>query len=190
MLDPFQNAALFLINIIFDIYLFILMIRFILCWVRADESNSITRIVIRVTQPIVGPLRKIIPTLRNIEFATLFLILLLAMLKFFFVSLLVFGVPNIVGLIILGLADTLKLLVNTFFYAIILQVILFWLNQSHTPIYRMLTELIAPIMHPLQKVIPPVGSIDISPIPALILLELIIILIVNPIFNLGLSAFG
>lgn len=191
MLDPLHNAGIFLINIIFDIYLLILTVRFILCWVRAEESNPVTKFVIRATQPLIAPLRVIIPTIKNVELSTLLLIILLAILKFFLVSLVVFGLPNILGLIILGLADTLKLIVNTFFYAIILQVILTWINQDLSPVGRMLTQLVSPIMRPLQRVIPPIGGIDISPIPALILLELIIITVVNFSFSVGLTiAFG
>lgn len=192
MLNPLQNAELFLINTLFDLYLLILMIRFILCWVRADYFNPVTRFIVRMTQPIISPLRRLIPTYANIEFATLFFILVLEVAKFFLVGLIVFGMPKAVaGILILACADTLKLLLNAFFYAIFLSAILSWFQPGYSPMVQLLTRLTSPIMQPIQRLIPPVGGFDLSPIPALIILQLLIIVLVSPLQTIGMGiAFG
>ena len=93
--------------------------------------------------------------------------------------------PNILGLFILSLGDAIKLLLDTFFYAILLHAILSWV-QPGLPINNLLYKFTSPIMNPLRRYIPLVGGIDITPIPALIILQLLIILLVNPLMTLGL----
>ena len=186
MLSPIQNAEMFLVNTLFDLYLLILMIRLILCWARADYFNPITRFIIVCTQPIIAPLRRLLPTYAKIEFSTLFLIILLNTLKFFLVGLIAIGIPkNSLGLLLLASVDAFKLLLNTFFYAIFLQAIISWIQPGFSPIAVLLTQLTAPIMRPIQRVMPTFGGFDLSPIPALILLQLLIILVANPLMNLG-----
>lgn len=188
MTTPIQDAELFLINTIFDLYLLILMIRFILCWVRSNYFNPITRFIINCTQPIVAPLRRLLPTYHGIEFATLVWILIIATLKFFLIGLVIVGLPKVpAGLLVLACANALKLLLNTFFYAILLQAILSWVQPGYSPLGELLFQITTPIMRPIRRVIPPLGGIDISPLPALIILQLLLIVLVNPMMTQGMG---
>jgi YggT family protein len=184
MSDTLRAATLFLITTVFNLYLFVLMVRLILAWVNADYFHPATQFVLKCTNFLVKPLKTYIPNYRRLETATLVCILVIAAIKFFFISLLSFGLPNVVGLLILSVTDALKLLLETFFYAIFLQAILSWL-QPGSPIARVLDQFNAPIMHPLQRLIPPVGGFDISPIPALIILQLLILVLVKEFIYLG-----
>lgn len=186
MLDPLQNAELFLINAFFQLYLFILVIRFVLCWTRADYFNPVTQFVVKFTQPIIKPLRRFIPTISYIEIATLVVIVLLAAIKYFLIGLITFGAPkNPAGLFILGSAEALKLLVNLFFYAILIQSLLSWVQMGYSPVANLLAQITAPIMRPMQRLVPQTGGFDLSPIPALILLQLLLILFVEPLLRFG-----
>lgn len=188
MITPLQNGELFLIDAGFDLYLMILTFRFILAWVGADQFNPITRFIIKATQPLIIFFRKFLPTVKNIELSTLALIILVDALKFFLASIIVIGLPfHFFGLFILALADTIRLLLNTFFWSIILQAVLSLVQQGYTPVSRMLQQVTAPILAPIQRIIPPIGGIDISPIPALILLRLITIVLVEPMIGTGMS---
>lgn len=191
MQNSLSMAALFLINTIFDLYLLILMARIILAWVHADYYSPLTQIIVKLTKPIIDPLRRFIPNFKGIELSTLLVILILEIIKFFLIGLLTIGFPgNILGIFILAAADVIKIFLNTFFYAILIQAILSWI-QPYSPVIRMLSQLTYPVMRPIQKYIPPVGGFDISPIPAMIILQLLIILIVGPLQNIGMQiAFG
>lgn len=184
-MNALQNAELFLINTLFDLYLIILVIRLVLCWVRADYFNPVTQFIVKLTKPIAS-LRKIFPTRYNIEFATLILILFLEIIKYTLIVIITFNFPkNFSGIFILSCADFLKLIINTFFYAIFLQAILSWIQPGYSPITQILGKMSSPIIRPIQRILPPIAGFDISPIPALLLLQLIIILIINPFYNLG-----
>ena len=190
MSDTLRSALLFLLNSLFDLYLFVLMVRIILVWVRSNYFNPVTQFVVRVTDFLVQPMRKVIPNFRHIEIATVVLALLVEMLKFFLISCLSYGMPNPLGLPILAFADILYLLIKTFTYAIILQAILSFVQPS-SPLAGTLARFVSPVMRPVQRLVPPVGGIDLSPIPALIGLQLLSIVLVGPLMTLGQGvAFG
>jgi len=191
MQNSLNSAGLFLINTLFDLYLIILMARVILAWAHADYYSPLTQIIVRLTKPLVDPLRRFIPTYNKIEFSTLLIIVILEVLKFFLIGLLLIGLPsNVLGLFILAFSDVIKIFLNTFFYAILIQAILSWI-QPYSPVIPMLSQLTSPIMRPIKRIVPPVGGFDISPIPAMIILQLLIILLVGPLQNMGMRvAFG
>lgn len=182
-----QNGLLFLIQTLFDLYLFILVLRLLLAFVGAHYFDPITQFIIRCTDFIVKPLRRHIPNYRRVEISTLVIILSLELIKYILIGFLNFNSISMSGLIILSLADVLKLTIQTFFYAIILQAILSWV-QPHSPVNMLLYKINSPIMRPIQRLIPPVGGIDISPIPAMIVLQLLMIMIVNPLMTTGFAA--
>lgn len=191
MPNPIHNATIFLITTLFDLYLFVLMVRVILVHARADYFNPLSQFVVKLTQPIINPLRRILPNVAHFELASIFLILALEVLKFFLISIMVTGVPHITGLLILAIGDAAKILLNTFFYAILFQVLLSWIQPGYSPVGRVLSLITSPIMKPIQRIVPPIGGMDISPIPALIILQLLMILVITPLLNVGLRmSFG
>jgi YggT family protein len=172
-----NNAVLFLINTLFDLYLFVLCIRLILAWSRADYFNPITRIIIQLTQPIIAPLRRLIPNYARIEFSTLFFIIVLEMIKIYLLSLLIMGGAPIAIIFLTAIQAFIRLVLNTFFYAIIVYVILSWISPGYSPLGQVLTQLSSPILRPCQRLIPPIGGLDLSPILALIALQFLMILL-------------
>lgn len=177
MTDSFENAGVFLISTLFNLYLFVLVVRLILAFVQANYFNPLTQLIIKLTQPLVAPLRRVIPTYRGIEYSTLVLILFFELLKIILLSAMTIGLPNMVELFVFTVADSLKLILNTFFYAILLRAILSWFQPGFSPAGQLLEQISSPIMRPLQRMIPPINGIDITPIPALIILQLLVILL-------------
>ena len=179
-----QTALIFLISTLFDLYLFVLIIRLVLAWVRSHYYDPLTQFVVKLTQFLVNPLRRIIPNIGRLETACLVIIIAFVMIKFFIISMLSFGTVNPLGLFIMTAADTLRLLIQTFFYAILFQCILSFV-QPQSPINYTLQQFTAPIMRPIRRWIPLIAGIDISPIPAIIGLQLLLMLIVQPLMMWG-----
>lgn len=180
-----DNAAVFLINALFDLLIFVFLIRIILVAIRADYFNPLSQIIIKFTKPIITPLRRVIPNIKRIELASIFVVILLECLKFCLLGLVLTGLPNTLGLIMLAVADALRALVNLFFYAIIVQALMSWVNQGYSPAANLLAKITGPVVNPFRRIIPPIGGIDISPIPAMLMLQLIIILFITPMLSLG-----
>lgn len=184
MPDSLRLAELFLVNTIFDLYLFVLAVRLLLVYAGANYFDQITQMVVKITDFIVKPVRRVIPNVGRVELSTIVIMLLIQCIKFFLVAMITFGLPNFLGIIILAFTDSLKIILLTLFYAILIQVILTWI-QPHSPVLRTFMQMTSPLMKPLHRLIPPIGGIDITPIPALILLQLMMILIVNPLTQFG-----
>ena len=137
MPETMLAGLLFLINTVFDLYLFVLIVRVILVWSGANYFHPVTQFIVKLTDFLVKPLRRIIPNVRGIELSSVFLIIVLEIIKFLVVTTLSYGMPNILGVIVLALADFFKLIILTFFYAILLQAILSWI-QPRSPMNRIL----------------------------------------------------
>lgn len=174
MSNTLTTAMIFLSKTIFDLYLLALCARLILAFAQANYFNPITRFVIMITQPIIAPLRQVIPTYFRIEFSTLLLMILLATLKLFVISHLLSVTMSIDSLLMEGLFSAIKLILTVLFYAILISGILSLLTPVQTPLSQVLTQLASPVLRPIQRLIPPVGGFDVSPIPALIILKLFI----------------
>lgn len=187
-MNPLINATIFLIKILFNFYILILMLRLILQWGRISTLNPLSHFLLTVTNPVIKPLQRFFPKRSKIEWATLVTLILLQMITLALISWLSADiVPNIAALIVLSIASLLKLLINIFFYAIIIMIILSWVNPTlQNPLTNILFYLTEPLMRPARRFIPPIGGFDFSPIAVIIVLQLLIIIFVQPLLHFGL----
>lgn len=186
MFDAMHSGVLFLISTVFDLFIFLLIVRLILVWCGASYFDPFTQFIVKLTDFVVKPLRRVVPNVRRYESASILLIVLLDIIKFFIICSITFGMPNFLGVLIMAGGDVIKNIMQLFFYAIILQAILSWV-QPQAPINRILLQITAPIMRPLRRFIPLINGIDITPIPAMIILQLLIIIVASPIIKIGYS---
>jgi len=162
-----MNPFIFLIDILFQLYATALLIRVILQWVRADFYNPISQFIVKITDPLVLPLRKIIPGFGGIDAATLILAILIIAIK----VILVYQTVDPLAIGALALGQTIILVISVFLYSIIIQAILSWVNPDpYNPAVSLLNSLTQPILNPFKKLMPPVSGMDISPIFAIITL--------------------
>ena len=120
------NAGVFLVQTLFGLYMGAVLIRFLLAWVRADFYNPISQFLVKVTNPVLVPLRRVIPSLGRIDLATIVLLLALQMLELVVVGL-ISGVSfKPVGLLVLLVAQLLALLFQIYFVTILIQGVLSW----------------------------------------------------------------
>lgn len=184
-----NNAGLFLLQSIFDLYIFIVMLRIILQWVGADYANPLFQLAARLTNPPLKPIRRLIPTLHGIDIAAIVLLLVLEIIKLtILIWLQIYAIPRIGGLGVLAFAELLNQLINIFFYAILGLAILSWFSPlAHNPVIDVLYRISEPLMRPIRRVLPPIAGFDLSPIPVLIILKLLAIVIVQPLVQIGVA---
>lgn len=189
MINPLDNAGLFLVQSVFDIYIFIVILRIVLQWVQADLRNPLFAFIAKLTTPPLKPFRRFIPAVHGIDIAAIVFLLVLELVKISLLVWLQIGfIPHFGGLIVLSFAEILNQIINIFFYAIIALAILSWLNPlAHSPLIDILVRVTEPIMRPVRRVIPAIGGLDISPIPVLIALKLLAMLIVQPLIQIGIA---
>jgi YggT family protein len=165
----------YLVQTLLSLYLVTMLLRFLLQLVRADFYNPISQFIVKVTNPLVIPLRKLVPGLGGIDLASLLLALLLQ-LAGIVVLLLINGLapPGIFLLLVWSALGVLGLLVNIYFFALLAMIILSWVaaGSRHPAIY-LLYQITEPVMAPFRRVLPAMGGLDFSPILVFILINII-----------------
>jgi len=180
------NPLVFLISTLFDFYILIVMLRFIFQLVRADFYNPMSQFIVKVTSPLLLPLRRIIPAMGKIDSSCVFLLLALQLVKLSIVGLLSGGMFAIGMLLVLAIAETISLVFSVFIYGILIQVILSWVSPgTHNPITAVLYSITEPVLGPFRRLIPPVSGFDLSPIAALLALQVAKMLVMPPILALA-----
>ncbi len=164
-----DNPFIFLIDTLFDIYIAIVLLRFLLQQVGADFFNPISQFIVKATQKPVLITRRIIPSFRGIDLATLSLAVLLIFTKLIILLALGGFQPSISALLIQSLYDLIQLIFDIFIFAIFVQAILSWVNPDpYNPVSAVLHSLTRPILQPIKKRLPLMGGLDLSTIAALI----------------------
>lgn len=165
-MDALRDIANLLVQTLCQLFLLALMMRVLLQLARADSYNPISQFLIKVTQPLLKPMRRIIPSIGKIDTATVVAILLIQMLTTAtLVALQGYSIPNPLFLFIWGALGAIGMLVNIYFIAILASIIISWVAPgSYNPLILLLHQLTEPVMTPFRKIIPPMGGLDLSPI--------------------------
>ncbi len=182
----FSNPALYLIDALFGLYLIAVMLRFLLQLVRASFHNPVCQFLVKITNPPLIPLRRIIPGFKGVDIASLFLLFVIQLAAILLKLLIIGESFSIVVIIPIVIADLLSLTLNVFMVAILIQVVLSWVGQGvHNPITTTIFSLTEPVLRPVRRLIPPLAGMDLSPLVVLISIPLIKMLVISPISNLG-----
>ena len=173
-MSAFYAIAVYLIQTLLSLYLGAMLLRFILQMVRADFYNPICQFVVKITNPLVIPVRRVIPGYGGFDIASLLLAILLQIAGIAAIFLIRFGaIPAPVPLILGGVLGVLALLVQMYFFALLAMIILSWVAQgSRHPAIFLLHQITEPLMAPVRKMLPSMGGLDFSPILAFILINI------------------
>lgn len=183
----FAQAALYLIEIVFGLYILAVLLRYLLARVRADFYNPLSQFLVKITNPPIKPLRRFIPGYLGIDWPSIILLLFLQGLEIIMIALVSNGhIPATPGLFVLIIANLLKTVIYVHMFIIIIQIVISWVNPgAYNPITVIMYQLSEPILKPARRLIPPAGGFDFSPMIAIIVMQLMIILLVSPLMDLG-----
>jgi YggT family protein len=177
---------IFLIDTIFSLYLFALVLRFLFQWSGADYQNPLSQFLIRITHPPLRILRRFIPSFGRIDTAALALMLALQMLSDTLIFLIQSTLPSMGFIAIWSLAQLLDLVLNIFFYAILIRALLSWIGPTqYNPAVSLLYSLTEPLLQASRRLLPASGGMDFSPIIPIIGIQLIKMLLLPPLQQLA-----
>lgn len=180
------NPIEFLINTLIGLYILTVMLRFLLAAVRADFYNPVSQFLVKVTNPVLLPLRRVLPSVGKIDTSALVLMLLLQLISFTLIALLRGGQISFLLLFILSLAELISLFLNVLLFSILIQVVISWINPgTYNPAVSLLYSITEPVLRPCRRLIPPISGLDLSPLVALIAIQLIKMLLLPPIYALA-----
>lgn len=180
------NALQFLLQSIVGMFAIIVLLRFYLQLVSAPFQNPASQFVVALSNFIVKPTRRFIPSWKGFDLSTLLLAFIAEWIVEFGLRwladfpFLVAGSAVWIALLGLAITDILKLSIYIFLYATIIQAVLSWVNP-YSPVAPVLNALTRPLLKPLQQLIPLVGGFDLSPIAVFIGAQLLIMLFIMPL---------
>jgi len=178
------QALYFIVKTLTQLYLLLLVLRFWLPWLRADFRNPIAQGILRFTSPLIVPVRRLLPSVGRLDTATILVAFVLEYLTVF-ALLAIFGQKVEPAYVAWTAALELVILsLNLFFFAVIVRIVLSWVApQSFSPVTAIVNTIAEPVLAPFRRIIPSAGSLDISPIFAVIALQACVIFLqsVKPI---------
>ena len=173
------QALIFIIDVFAGLYLLLLLLRFLIPWLRIDFRDPLAQGILKLTSPVVIPVRRFLPAIGRVDTATIVVAFVIQYLVVMIIFLLV-GAPVVSALAIAveSVFRLLGLIINIFMFGILLSIILSWIApNSHNPAVGIVRAIADPVLRPFRRVIPPMGGFDISPIFALVALGVVRILL-------------
>lgn len=172
----------FLVKTLIELYVMVLLIRIWMQWSRCDFYNPLAQFIVKVTQPIIRPMRKVIPALGPIDTSSLLLAFVLTTLKYPVLLLIQVGVLSLDPQnLLVGLLSLLKSAGTVVFWVIIVRSLMSWISQGRSPVEYVLIQMTEPMMAPIRRLLPAMGGIDFS--------AMIVILILYALNYLGMDIF-
>lgn len=172
------NAIVFIVNTLAQLYLFVLLLRFWLPWLGADFRNPIAQAILKLTSPVVIPVRRIVPPVGRLDTATVLVAFIIQYLTIVVVLIMVRQTAGFVPIALTALVNLVLLSLRLFTFAIIVRVILSWIAPAgYNPALAIIHTLTDRILRPFRRVIPPLGGLDLSPLFAIILLMAVTIIV-------------
>ena len=172
------NAISYLVGTLIDLYIAAVLLRLLLQWARADFYNPVCQFLVKVTNPVIVPMRRVIPSIRRLDTASVVLMLVLEFFSVWVASRISSNPLGAEQIMIFSLVKLVSTLLMTYFFLIIASVILSWVGaQMRHPVIPLVYQLTEPVLRPFRRIIPPIAGIDLSPLFALITLRFLLLLI-------------
>lgn len=179
------NAFSFLLELAFSLVVTLFVLRVLAEAARADFHNPLSQFLYRATNPILAPLRRVIPNWRRINLAALLLAWLAMVIKWALLLTLMGAAPHPLGLLVLGAADLLDFVLLFYLVLIFVWSLMSMLQIDRgQPVLRLLGAIVEPLMRPLRgKLV--VGMLDFSPMVVMLGIILARLLIAAPLLDFG-----
>ncbi len=189
----FLGFSNLVVQIIFGLLIFFVMARFILQLVRADFYNPISQMFVKITNPMLRPLRKVVPGVFGLDMAAIVLLIILQCIELVLTHT-ISGMQSIGGINlhnpVLFILEAIGTLINhaawLYLICIFITIIMSWINPSayQHPLVQIAVQITNPVMRPCRKILPPMAGIDFSPILALIIIYAVMFLVAAPLIDL------
>ncbi len=167
-----------LLGTFFSLCIGVFWIRFLLQLVQADFYNPISQIIVKVTSPMLNPLRQLLPKYKNWDIAALIAIVLLQLLSMTLMSV-INGLGSLPPLLLVfgALFQLMFLMTEFYFWLLIISVVLSWISPGYSPFGALISQLAEPVLAPFRRLLPPLGGMDLSPIVVFLAIQVVQILL-------------
>ena len=174
-----MQAVLFLIDTAFSLYLMVVILRLWLQLARADFYNPFSQFVVKATNPLVLPLRRVIPSIGSLDSATLLLAYGIMLVKMLLMQLLGQGQVALGASLVFAAVLLVKEILTLLFWILVIRALLSWFSQGRSPVELVMHQLTEPVLRPVRRIIPAIGGLDLSVLVVLVGLQFLNILFID-----------
>ncbi|QKZ07253.1 YggT family protein [Pseudomonas eucalypticola] len=174
-MNAISGATIFVVQTLVSFYLAIVLLRFVLQLVKANFYNPLSQFAVKATQPLLKPLRQVVPSIAGLDTSSLLLAIVIQALLMAFVMMLTYGtILDLPHLLIWALLGVFSLFLKIFWVAMIVMVIVSWIAPgTHNPAAELAYQIAEPILAPFRRMLPNLGGLDISPIFAFLAIQVV-----------------
>lgn len=177
-MQALQNVGVFLVETLFSLYIGAVLIRFLLAWSRANFYNPLSQFLVKITNPVLVPLRRMIPAMGKLDTAAIVLALGLMIIKVFLLVGMQGSSVGVPVVLTYSIVELLRMVIHIYIFALIIQAVLSWVGNSYgNPLADILNSLTDPILRPIRNIVPTIGMVDLSPMVAILLLYVVLIVL-------------
>jgi YggT family protein len=169
-----SNAMLFLLTTLFDLLLWVWLLRIILQAARAEFYNPISQAIWKITRFPTDWLRPFVPNLRNVNTAAVLVAMAIALIYVHLIDGMLKLRYGEITLLVSAVLKLLVLTVNLYTFTIFIQAIMSWLGPGvRNPASNILWSMNEPLLRPARRLIPPLSGLDLSPLVVILLLQVL-----------------
>ncbi|MHB8920942.1 MAG: YggT family protein [Halothiobacillus sp.] len=183
MSGSFGDPLAFLVRTLFELVIFIVLVRYFLQAFRANFFNPITQSLVKITDPVLNPLRKLLPRTGRHDLASMLVALALIVLMVWVLGMMRSGGMPVMALILTSVYFVFLLVTDLFFWTVLMRAVASWVGNNRSPGISLLEDLTDPLLLPVQKFLPPLGGFDLSPLAVLIVIQVLQIAVGNVLFG-------
>ncbi|MGF1642893.1 MAG: YggT family protein [Thiotrichales bacterium] len=181
-MNVLTEIAFFLIDTLFTLFIALFMIRMLLGLSRADFYNPFSQFIVTATNPLLKPLRRVVPPVGRIDTAAVVIMVALKLLQLTLLLVVQGKTPELMWLAGTTIVQLLSMLIYVYMFSIIIEAVLTWINPTafydrQNPLASILHSINTPLLHPLSRIVPRIGMIDITPLVAILILNILLIVI-------------
>ena len=181
MQGPLGDVFFLLVRTLGGVLLFAILARFLLQAARADFYNPVTQSLVKLTNPVLAPVQRLIPGWRSLDFGALVCALVLSSVC---TALLImsagFSLPSLSIIVSWSFVGILSFILDIYFFGLLISIIASWVAPSSgNPVLILIHQLIEPLQSRFRRVIPPLGGLDFSPIFIFLAIQVVEITVVH-----------
>jgi len=179
MSGSFGDPSVFLVRVLFELVIFVAFARYFLQLFRANFFNPVTQAVVKITDPVLNPIRAVIrPVGRHDLAALVFALVMVALMVWALTAMRGIGLSGS-GLLFGTLYFAFLTVTNLFFWTVLLRAVASWVGNERSPGVAFLDDLTEPVVAPVRRVLPPLGGLDLSPLAVLLIIQVAQMLVGN-----------
>jgi len=169
----FSGIVMILLQVAFGLVLFLLILRVVLPLSGARFKNPLCQLVYKTTNPVLGPLGRVIPAWRRVSLAGVLLCWLVATLGIAALFALANQQASIWMLALLGLGTVVNMTLGLYFWAIVVRAVMSFFSPDYgNPAVELLNDLTDPVLKPFRKLPPKMSGLDLSPLYACVAIRI------------------